>query len=311
MAPWCHEPNIHDRIAYIGLHLFGIFNIIIAIMAIRATCQPQNKTKKIFKYMYIMINILFVIPPYAFTIFIQCTWECWFDFFYFSLMAQIATCAYRYGSAFLCLFFLLRLKFVFDRIPTLRLNKYIYYVLLFGMVIQFTTPPLCTYYFLSGWDKNSVWALRFVAAFNYTNVIESVIIFIIFIKKIMSQSVKEYEHENTSKTDNVTEKTMFDEEMLAFSIRVIICYLFAIISSNGNCLIYMLRASITKWALSFDVVVYHCLYIGFDTTTNMICLYLQMSFGKNLYEKCCMNIHGCCENIVTRTVKQQQTDVDI
>ena len=89
------------------------------------------------------------------------SWKCWYKFSGWMGQYMIALNGNFYGLAFLYLFFLLRLKIIF-RNTALRLNKFMFIILLFGLLIQLITPIFSTYFFMSGWNPyDRIWALRF------------------------------------------------------------------------------------------------------------------------------------------------------
>ena len=214
---------------------------------------------------------------------------------------MVGVAGYLYGLAALYLFFVLRLKKVFDS-TGLGINNFINVLLLIGLTMQLVTPILSIWKFLSGWnDIDRTWALFWFNAFVYTNIGSNLFVLILFTKKILQLSQSNISTVNTKETvkDDVEkeiQKKTIEKEMLSLAIRYMVCAIFAMLSSNVVVIIGLIRGNVP--GLHSDLVWRegHNWFHMADTTINIICLYLQFPFGKKIYNKLCHCTHSCLQS---------------
>ena len=99
-----------------------------------------------------------------------------------------------------------------------------------------------------------------------------------------------------------------DQEMLMTVIRFMVLAFFAMMSTNIVSLFNVLRTVIPGSHSDLIFRAMHALLTLIDETVNLLCLYLQFEFGKNLYSKYCYFVNSCFQSLFIKSLKiQNQT----
>eukprot|EP01084_Bolivina_argentea_P104510 187119_1 len=304
-VPWCDtgKPDPHLLASYFALHAVWFVNIVLVCIGAYNLIKMErhqdkdlsNKHKhkrlsSIFNILYIIISLLFIISPPGFAFSLQAGWECWYNqFLPWEGTAMVGLTPYMVGLTAIYLFFLLRMKIIFDGIA-IQLHKLFWIIFLISFILQLILSILTTFYFLSGWDDyNRTWALRYLFTYHIIYLITSTLMLIIFIKKILLSisTIKQ------SKNNSFLNSKKLENEMFSVIIRYMVCAVIAMMSTNFVDIIAMFRGEVPGIHDNLVIRALHVLCISIDETVNLICLYLQFSFGSNLYNKCCHGIDSC------------------
>ena len=234
---------------------------------------------------------------------------------------------YAYGLALLNLFFVVRLQRVFGSVGLHVIIKILFII---GLLIQFITPIIFTYYFLSGWDDvNRTLALRCFSVFTWTNILSSLLVLIVFIKQLLrissavcddpepSPSMQTLPSSSapapispsspSSQASNIDimhamKIHTVEEELLQLITRYMVCAGFALLATMTVVIIGIIRSEVPSLHDNLEIRGIHIAFHIFDTTVNLICLCLQFPFGKVLYGKCCKPVHLCASNCFIKTL---------
>ena len=224
---------------------------------------------------------------------------------------------YLYGLAFLYLFFMLRLKFVFDG-TKLKLGKFILFILYLGLLTQFFLPIPIIFYFLAGWDDyNRTWALTYFNTFTAVNITSTCLVLAVFIRQILVLSRSDYEINNINNQNNNNnqkrndsannvvggmQKATVKRDLMRLIIRYLVCAVFAMLSTLAVVIVGIIRTDVPSLHDNLEMRGIHIGFHILDETINLICLCLQFPFGQWLYSKCCRNCDLCATQCLKSTV---------
>ena len=97
--------------------------------------------------------------------------------------------------------------------------------------------------------------------------------------------------------------TSIEHDMLRLAIRYMILAVFAMMSTNLTSMYGFLRAEIPSIRDDPHVLNTHLVINMFDCLVNLICLYLQFSFGKSSYQKYCHFIDICFQSCFIKLLR--------
>ena len=82
--PWCETGPVNQTLyaIYWIMHLCWLCNIILTCYGSYRIFTNNEMKRKIFKMLYLIIGICFIIAPPGFSFGFQAGWECWYDDFY-------------------------------------------------------------------------------------------------------------------------------------------------------------------------------------------------------------------------------------
>ena len=322
-TPWCN-PYKDDVMftVYCGIIIVWIANLLLGFLGIYNLLRDKQSHIS-FKICYTLINLAFMISPPLYIFAIQSGWECWYDNFLSWQSLYVAPLDfYLYGLAILYLFFILRLYYSFKG-TALRLNKSVFLIMIFGLFVQLSTPPILSYYFLCcGWDPVARYhALSWFNGNTYTNIICSALVMFIFVRKILQTSiavttVKAGIDVTEQDIEAAMKQKQIDQEMLSLIIKYMILASIALMSTNLVSIYGLIKSAIPEWRVSLEMRGIHLFLQTLDQMINLICLYLQFPFGKKVYIKLFGGIQSCLQSCFIKCLnlkvngKPQSDDVD-
>eukprot|EP01084_Bolivina_argentea_P303882 524749_1 len=288
--PHCHtSPAVYSIIFYFCLVAFAIFNMILSIYNIHKLRGEKSKFITI-KILFFLINIFFGFGGIAYTIHLTFGFMCissqpnaW------DSMGLTGLNFYFYGLALLYLLYLLRLWMVCNGTTLLTLSPIIIIICAIPFILQISTTPLITYYFIMlEWEQ----AIMFMSIFTFLNAIFSLYLLGIFWSKLfkLGQAVP-------------TQQTIDIMTVLSPAIRYACCAFTSIISSQIVNFVSIYRAYINDNEFWWSI---HLTLIVMDESINLICLFWQFSFGKKYYFKCLSCFHSLIER---RIIKKMSLSV--
>eukprot|EP01083_Nonionella_stella_P268114 906117_1 len=304
------SPNLWWWFTYIISMLSGVSNTVLLSMSIHQLfIRKDSKLDKFistisYKILYIFTSFLYVIGPlgfvFAFSAQYGCLWLGEQGRRIFATSMIVSVQSMTISTELLYLFFVFRVKSLFDDITALKLTRWLYSLLLFGFVIQITCQIVSFCNYMDSRDTASFeQALQWGYVALSANIVFVVILLVIFVRKIYLLIRTPFHHGDTQ----------FSSKIINFAIRYLWLAVLALVSTNLVNLTNVFRS----YEYMFDMRTPHTLCLfriyvsahsGFDMTVMMIknmllvidsfanlyCLYLQFPFANTLYDKMC----GCC-----------------
>eukprot|EP01084_Bolivina_argentea_P303883 524750_1 len=261
-------------IFYVILVVFATVNMVLSMYNIYKLYREKRKFITI-QILFFIINIFFGFGGIAYSIHLS------FGFVYISSKANAwdslgltGLNCYFYGLALLYLLYFLRLWMICNATTLLTLSKIIIVTCSIAFILQISMTPLATYYFVMlEWNK----AIMFMTLFTFFNTIFSLYLLSIFWIKI-------YKLGHTLESQQAINRM----KVLSPGIRYAFCALISIISSQFVNFVSIYRAYINDNEFWWSI---HLTFIVMDESINLLCLFLQFSFGKKYYFKYLGFIH--------------------
>eukprot|EP01084_Bolivina_argentea_P180796 312343_1 len=316
--PWCEigSPDPVITVVYYTELIIFVVNIILGSIGTFYIATKVDKKTKL-DILIVVITALFIISPSGFAFGTQAGWQCWYGFRGWEAIVMVGVVSYQYGLATLCLYFVLRLKFIFNS-TALQIKKIELFVLFIGLLLQFICPIISCYYFLLAWDPMvRKTGLRWFSAATYAYIVFDGIILILFIKRILvlSKSMIPVTSATNQKKTDENNKGNIPEELLLVVIRFMVCAGLAMFSSVIVACWNLVRSEIKSLHSDLRARAIANILLAFDCMVNLICLYLQSSFGKRAYQKCCCYLEQCARkcfvNCLDLNVKSKTDIIEI
>eukprot|EP01084_Bolivina_argentea_P079789 144646_1 len=303
LPSWCADDvQTITYILWLIMVLGAVFNIFWNVYGIiKMLIQHQiTPTSRIFRILYIIINILFIISSVTLTIHIAMSLICSKPFLW-SIIGLIGDC-YTWGLNILYLLYLYRLKLTFDE-TRFGISNYIFLLLWFGFIIQTIIPPLTAYFFLRhGSEINWELATLTHVAGIVISFIFNLLLLCIYIRKLyILIKCTMQTHGNTGSTKLINTKHFAArlKKLLYPAIRFMICAFISMISSNLLSILGFVRSLVYDTMMLYTL---HIMLIVLDQTINSLFLYLQFPFGDISYYFYCSNVHFCVQKCISSQI---------
>eukprot|EP01083_Nonionella_stella_P086875 241537_1 len=276
-------------IAFLGC----LLNILFGARGIYKAIKSHKNKDYADNMLYISITALFIASSISYILHLVVTGFCRADVFEWSIIRSVSIFLYLHGLSLLYLFYILRLHKMFTN-TDVSLSLRLRIICLFGYFMQCVCIFGVPYGFIIMYD--TPWGLRIYLVYLALNFAFNVLLLYIFVRKIHQiAQITVVSHQTKKYTSSIIKL----QRLLTPAIRMIICAFIAMISSNllGIIAIYRLETpdTLMLW-------VAHVALATWDMFINILCLYLQFSFGDRLYHRCCRKIHLCVYAMFVRRI---------
>eukprot|EP01083_Nonionella_stella_P148504 470183_1 len=282
-------------IFWFALLLLCLFNIIFGSCGIHKVIQSHKKKECTDNILYILVTILFIMSPIGFFFLVASMTFCWLNNIGVLVLKTVSAFTYLQGVSLLYLLYYFRLKKMFKS-TEFSLAFWPGIICLFGYFLQCILIVGVSYYALVNEVINSLNAYIYFGIINFAFNAFLLFIFIRKVYKIAQITVLSIE------SNRYSSSKIQMQRLLTPTIRIIICAFIAMMSSSLLGVKSFIR---TKHVDTHLLWISHISLALFDMSINIVCLYLQYSFGDRIYEGCCRRIHICVNGIFVRKVNRE------
>eukprot|EP01084_Bolivina_argentea_P229507 387333_1 len=331
--PWCVQYPL-ERTAAWGIICQWICNILLGTFTLFKLSKAKQVQKE-FKILYCLLIFCFIAAPPGYAFGFLSGYGCWFGpnfedaYVPWSVLFQFGVAGYMYGLAVLNMYFMLRLKVLFQAPlqPLTNLNWMIYIALLLVLLVL---PGVTVYAFVEGYATFDLDLIhlgaRCIITFNIINTVSNLYILILFIQRMLKinsmMTVSETRNKSNSTSgsstaDNIQmdvigtmqKQTNIDKNMVDVIMRYFVCALCAMGSGIIAALGEFIHQAVSEEA-EHDSRIAAMWLAMIDTTVNLIMIYLQYSFAVEHYKKICGPIHMCIQKKFIKSVGLAVKDKD-
>eukprot|EP01084_Bolivina_argentea_P051242 94261_1 len=319
------EPHFWWMTCYIIAIVCATFNLSMFIVNIYQLISKRKSLdiylkQKTYKLFYFVILIFYTLGPLGMVTSYTVQYKCVISgiagihFWLYGMLFTVGTMTF--ATQFLYLFYVLRIKLLFDKFSSLSFKPFITLLFIIGFLIQIIFQIISTYYYsyafqLIGTDTPFSVDLALQAGLVALSVyiVCSIALLIIFIRKIyqlINMDPEIYDMDQQTK-----------QQVIQYAVRYLWLVFITLMTTN---LVNFFNLYRERAGHLLSLVMIKNILVVTDAANNVFCLYLQFKFADNLYYKLCKICHlkyvqwfhchcrfnYCCEKWIKKKQKTHQ-----